>query len=366
LLPTLEDAVISLLFWRSQFDVELNGKKYGLPLHSFTAFLLFAFLVEKPIYIPSFCFASVSWMMLAIMFYRRHNPNPWRRCKSFIELFLTLATGKSGSGPDDIKENQNIREALAFEERVRKRIEDAENAAAKAAAEAEEEQAQAEKDQKEIGEAVTDISAKRGGGISIDPFKRILEPIQRYLQLACKIVRYIRNILIWDECYLAFWLTVGCFALSIACMFVPWAFLIQWTSRVIAWTLFGPWMKLVDVYYYSKIENMTEEENFKQKQALQIVRQAKTEALALQARIDREDAQKLKDMKTFLFGKFILKVPVLKEDRWRDIPLPQSKAEPYKAKSLALAELAMQEAGYHRTRVGGQHLEGVMIPTVRQ
>lgn len=355
----------SLLFWRSQFDVELNGKVYGLPLHSLIAFLLSTLLVEKPTYIPSFCFASISWMMLAIMFQRRHNPNPWRRCKSFVELFLILATGNSGAGPDDIKENQNLEEALAHEERVRKRIEDAENAAAKAVVEAEEERVQALKDQKEIGDFGTDITTKTGGKISIDPFKIVMEPIQGYLHLVCKIVRYVRNILVWDECYLAFWLTVGCFALSIACMFVPWAFLIQWTSRIIAWTLFGPWMKLVDVFYYSKIENMTEEEYLKQKQASQITRQAKTEALALQARIDREEAQKLKDMKTFLFGKFIMKVPVLKEDRWTDIPLPQSKAEPYKPKPLALAELAMQEAGYHRTRVGGQHLEGVMIPTVR-
>jgi hypothetical protein len=37
---------------------------------------------------------------------------------------------------------------------------------------------------------------------------------------------------------------------------------------------------------------------------------------------------------------------------------------PYEQKPLKLAELAMKEAGYHRTRIPGQQLKGVMIPTV--
>ena len=69
-------------------------------------------------------------------------------------------------------------------------------------------------------------------------------------------------------------------------------------------------------------------------------------------------------MKKYMFGKFGIKVPVLKEDRWSDRPLPESSATPYSAKSLSLAELAMQEAGYNRTRMPGQNLVGNMVPTV--
>jgi hypothetical protein len=361
----LQDAAISLLFWRGQFDVRIYSEIYKLPVHSITAFLTFIILVERPTYIPSFFFASISWVMIAIMFHRRHHPNPWRKCKSFFELFLTLALGNSQTGPHIIQANQNKDEAVAFEEQIRKRIVEAERLSLKAAKDAEEEQAQAERDLKEIGETDNDISTKKVRGISIDPFRRIMEPIQGYLQLACRIIRYIRNILLWEECYLAFWITSGCFILSIACLFVPWSFLILWTSRIIVWTIFGPWMRLVDLYYYSKVENMTEEEIEKQKEKFMKARHLKIKAMALKAKIDRENAQKQKDIKQFMFGKYIVKVPVLKEDRWRDFPLPQSNAEPYKPKSMALAELAMQEAGYHRTRVPGQHLEGDMIPTVR-
>jgi len=358
-------ALVSLIFWRGQFDVEFMGNSYMLPVHSMIAFLIFVLLVERPLYIPSFFFASIAWLMLAIMFQRLHNPNPWRRCKSFLELFLTLVIGSSGTGPLSIKANENKAEAVAFEQRLRQRIMDAEAASLKAAKEAEEEQALAEKEADEIGETNIDISKQRSGGHSIDPFRKIMEPIQINLQIICKIIRYIRNILIWEECYLSFWLTICCVILSIACMFVPWAFLVLWTSRVIVWTFFGPWMKLADVYYYTPIENMTEEEIERRKDNYKMNRRLNTQAKALEARIERENAQKLKDMKKLMFGKFIMKVPVFKEDRWRDTPLPQSKAEPYIPKSLALAELAMQEAGYHRIRVPGQHLEGDMIPTIQ-
>ena len=67
-------------------------------------------------------------------------------------------------------------------------------------------------------------------------------------------------------------------------------------------------------------------------------------------------------MKKCMFG--IMNVPILKEDRWQDFPRPESSAVPYNPKPLALAELAMTEAGYHRIRVPGQHLEGAMIPSV--
>jgi hypothetical protein len=72
-----------------------------------------------------------------------------------------------------------------------------------------------------------------------------------------------------------------------------------------------------------------------------------------EARIKRENNVKLKVMKRFMFGKY---------DRYRDMPLPESTAVPYTAQPVPLSELAMQEAGYHRTRLPGQNLVGDMIP----
>jgi hypothetical protein len=112
------------------------------------------------------------------------------------------------------------------------------------------------------------------------------------------------------------------------------------------------------------MENMTDEEIASQKMKTKRLKQKFLAEAIEKARIERERAVKLKAMKQFLFGKFIMKVPVLKEDRWTDLPLPESFAVPYAPKRLALAELAMKEAGYHRIRVPGQHLEGDMIPSV--
>ena len=123
-------------------------------------------------------------------------------------------------------------------------------------------------------------------------------------------------------------------------------------------------MRLVDIYYYRHIENMSDEEIERLKEEALKARRLRTEEAILNARIERENAAKLKEMKKYLFGKYIMKVPILKEDRWRDYPLAESRAAPYNPKPLDLASLAMEEANFHRVRVPGQKLQGVMIPTV--
>lgn len=72
----------------------------------------------------------------------------------------------------------------------------------------------------------------------------------------------------------------------------------------------------------------------------------------------------MKKMKKYMYGKFSLKIPTIKEERFVDRPLPESSAVPYQKKAMSLAELAMQEAGYNRTRLPGQNLVGDMIPKV--
>lgn len=56
-------------------------------------------------------------------------------------------------------------------------------------------------------------------------------------------------------------------------------------------------------------------------------------------------------------------MPILKEERYRDLPLPGSNAQPYKATNTrSLGQTAMIDAGYQKTRVPSQHLVGDMIP----
>jgi hypothetical protein len=361
----LQDAVMSLLLWRGHFQCTIAGHELLLPLHSLNAFIMLALLVEHPRLAPSFFFGSIGWLLVAVMGWRRRSPDPWSRCKPYRQFAETLAMGNSLEPNYSIEAYENAEEAAKFQEKMQKRIADAEEAARVAYEQQQKEQEEEMAEMEGIG-GDTDISTKEGGGIvsTIDVFKPFLYPIQQYLDLAVGYVRIVRNVIVWEEAYISFWVTTGCFALSFVFFFLPWVFLLQWTARIIVWVVFGPWMKLVDVFYVSKIKPLTEEELEAQKKAAEQLRLMKRKDAVRELRIQKEDAAKLKAMKKIMFGKFVTRVPVLKQDRHQDFPLAESSATPYKPEPHTLAELAMKEAGYHCTRLPGQHLVGDMIPRV--
>jgi hypothetical protein len=359
----VQDGVMALLLWRGTYKLQLFGKSLLLPIHSLAAFLLAVFLVERPQLLPSFYFASIAWLLLATMGYRRSLPDVWSRCRSYRELIETLVVGESSTPPATIKSRENYEEALAFREAYHKRVLESELRAQEAYEESLKEQEEYEKEMEEIGDTDTDIATKRKG-LSIDPFKRVLYPVQQNLAMVCRYVRNAKYIIFWEECYLSFWIATGSLLVSLLFLFVPWGFLIKWGSRLFVWAFFGPWMKLVDIYYVREMESRTDEAVAKEKHEERVRRRLATTAAVSEARVKRERATKMKAMKKQMFGKFITRVPVLKEDRYRDIPLPESMATPYRPELLPLSELAMQEAGYHRTRLPGQHLTGDMISRV--
>jgi hypothetical protein len=361
----VKEAVITLLLWRGHHSLVVGGKTFLLPAHSIIAFASSVLVVEYPQLIPSFYFLSIAWLLFATMMFRRDHPNAWHRCKTFADMFFAIVWGDSFP-PAQIAPKQNEKEVLAYEQGWQKKLELELKAAEEAKKVAAEDAEEAERVAEIIGDADNDISTKRKAAfpVKVDLLKPYLEPYHAYLVVACRLLRYVRNVILWEECYLSFWVTLGCLVLSLLSLFIPWFFVLKWTSRLLVWAIFGPWMKLVDIYYWTPMENMTDEEIASQKMKTKRLKQKFLAEAIEKARIERERAVKLKAMKQFLFGKFIMKVPVLKEDRWTDLPLPESFAVPYAPKRLALAELAMKEAGYHRIRVPGQHLEGDMIPSV--
>jgi hypothetical protein len=336
---------------------------YKLPLHSITAFFAAVLLVERPQLAPSFCFAFIAWCLLAIMGWRRHIPDPWSRCKSFAELAEALIVGESSAPPDRIApfENQELTKKMI--EKWEKRIADDEEKSKKAEEEALKAKEEYEQELEELGDTDTDLSTKKGG-VSIDPLKPLFYPLQQYLGLICKCLRFLKFVVYWEECYFAFWIVTGCFILAFVFLFVPWFWIIKWTSRIIVWMVFGPWLKLIDMFYLSKAKPVDRRESFKKQETARIKKKETATQAVLDARLKKENAQKLKAMKKYMFGKFITRIPILKQDRFRDVPLPESYAEPYKPDPIPLSELAMKEAGYRRTRLPGQQLVGDMIPHV--
>jgi hypothetical protein len=94
----VEDALKNVLLWRGHFPINIRipGKvenvpehagffaKYTkqwttikLPIHSLNAFLVGTMLVEKPTLAPSVFCVWIAWLLVAVMGYRRNNPNPW-------------------------------------------------------------------------------------------------------------------------------------------------------------------------------------------------------------------------------------------------------------------------------------------------
>ena len=73
------------------------------------------------------------------------------------------------------------------------------------------------------------------------------------------------------------------------------------------------------------------------------------------ARIRTEDAIKNRAMKQLLFGKYVIKVPILKDERILDMPLPESYANPY----------VPPEEEPTILRLGGQGLVGSIIPELK-
>ena len=356
LLYYLTDAIESLLFWRPQ--VRVLGSIW-LPIHSLGFFLACVILAENPYYYPSFFCFGIAWFLFAVQHWRNNClPNPWGKTKTFSEIFMMLALGKSLKGPVSIAAHENEEESNKFDEEFQARVKAAEERAAKIQEEQMKALEEHEKLMADIGDqtADTDTSTK-GGGISINLLKPILYPIQQYLRMACEGLRLARNVVLWDEAYIAFLLSAGSLVLGLVSLFVPWSFITKWTSRILAWGLFGPHMKLVDVFYYSKLQS-SHEDDLKAMLADLAAQQEYAANLAMIARIKKEDAVKLRDIKTILYGTYMTKIPLFSTERFHDVPLHSSVATPYKeSEENKTRDLPM--------RINGQALVGNMIPKVR-
>lgn len=300
----LQDALTSLLLWRG--SLSFRSVRFWFPVHSLTIYVALIHVVENPNLFPSFFFASLAWLMVSSMNYRQTLPDIWDRCKSYRECAEAIVFGAANVSPTMISPNQNAKKAEEYYETWRKRIEDAETAATKAYEEQLQAQREHEKELEDFIEGDNDL-ADRKEGVSVDPFKPFLYPIQQCLAVVCRYVRHTKHVLIWQECYIAFWLTTASAILSVMCSFVPWMFFLKWTIRFVVWVLFGPWMKLVDVFYVSKMKPLTTEEQEEKKRLERERQEERTFATLSSLRVKHENKIKLKAMKTHLFGKYIVR-----------------------------------------------------------
>lgn len=242
LIPIMKNAAYTVLFWRGHYPLGLRvfrcpplpagddisfWNRYTksitilLPLHSVVAFVGAALLVEDYNLFPSFLLFAVGWLFLATSGHIRDNPSPWRHTRSFQELISTFVA--NSSSPLTIEPNQNLEEVqeyVAKKEEAEKRLKE----------EAEKRAKQEEKSRDAVGHlesaqdgAEVDMRTQTGGlGVSVNPLKPILYPMQINLQLACRVVRICRSFVVWEESYYCFWIVIGSIVGGLVLLFIPW------------------------------------------------------------------------------------------------------------------------------------------------
>jgi hypothetical protein len=86
---------------------------------------------------------------------------------------------------------------------------------------------------------------------------------------------------------------------GLVALILPWGFILTWIGRVVVWGCFGPHMKLVDLFSRANEKKDGSLNDLIKNFDIQSNR----------ARIRREEALKVKDMKEVAFGKFSVQVP---------------------------------------------------------
>ena len=301
-------------------------------------------------------------LLILTAHWRRENPNPWMWCKDFNYFIFALVFGRGpGQQTIDPKKLAEVKAITNNSDYWQARVIRAEEKAKRRAEEYRKEQEEYLRELEEIGDVTEDL-VENEIGFGIDPIRAYLFPIQQYLAVACNWVRVVKNILTWEESYISFLISTTCFVLSFAVFFVPWSFCIKWTLRIITWCILGPWMKLADIFYFSKQGNSDDEKERKAKMKLE--REKKLKQHRQETQLKREKAGKLRDFKQYMFGEHICRVNILKKDRYYDLPLDSSSAIPHATMRKSLGTLCIEEAGCGLTRIEGQQLEGELIPKV--
>jgi len=352
LLYYLERALKTLLLWRGHFEVTMFDKSCLLPIHSLVAFTMGVFLVEDFERAPAFLLWAVAWFMLATNEERHRNPDPWKQCSTFTEMLLAL-----------VSDGRKARREWKVDDKVKERIEEYQASQEKAI----ERQAQRIQMTKKamrgdvkdyIGEEDSDNESvhmeTKTAHVQMNVLAPVLFPIQQNLGHACISLRLIRSVVVWDEPVYAFTITLMCILGGFQALYLPWGFIIRQALRVGVWVFLGPWMKLVDVYFFKKIES--EEDNM----VIQVLRFIKEHSRALfyknrKLMEMKESIIQMKAIKKYMFGGLIVRVPRFKENRYSDIPIAEeSTAVPYMAN--AREPVNVVEHKY------GQHLTGAMVP----
>lgn len=242
--------------------------------------------------------------MLATLEFRRSHPNPWKRPRSYLELLGILLFNKSYCRVK-VEPNENIEEIIKYDEAQAERDRMREEALENMRVERENNEKRLQEEGEELDHQDVDQFTSVSGGLTqltLAPFKSFLMPAQMALYRVCVLLRVASSIIMWNDSVAAFWIVSVAFLSSLVVAWIPWAFLFRWTFKVFVYVVLGPWMKLVDIFYVHKRQNMTPEER---KAMMETDYQQRYDMVLGETfirKMMKERTMKLQDMQKYMFG----------------------------------------------------------------
>jgi len=315
---------------------------YENPLATLALLCLGVTLVEYPHMAPSCFLLSFAWLMLAMLMRMRQHPSPWRRPPSFGYYLDILLGRKSALSVVQIKPYEGAKESLEREQKWQQRREQVQRLAATRTA--------LDEEMKILG---NDKIHTERSGLELDLVMR-LSRYTRILGRACRFFRFAKYIILWEYPVLSLFLTLFLTVGGVVSIFLPWAFLMTWTGRIIVWGFLGPHMKFVGSRLRSKSD--ADDNDAAVERVIDSFRHK-----SLTARLRSQEAAKIKYVKELCFGPFSTRIPsILSPSRFVDYPLPDSYARWHHHDELS------NEIKIAPAYIPGQQCHGGIIPRTEQ
>jgi hypothetical protein len=348
------DVMVEIFLWRGRLQVSKN-RTIWFPVHSMVLLFAVTLAFERPLLIPPIFFYGIAWIMLSINYHASRHPYPWKRVKSSERNNMVVLLGRSFHPPIEIEPNQGVEEGIKFDkldllkaERISTLIQEFMRFSLKVYG---------------IYSKTSEMSvkiAREEANWSL--FAGRLHYIHMLLKDLCKYIRLFRGLINW-KVYHAHTLTMNCILIATVWTIFPVGNVTAWVFRLLLWTMLGPWMKLLDVYWAHNFYKTREELLQDIDNGVLITEPSVPDFDAWLAsdmvikmghsgRIVAEDQYKLKDMREQVYGNYCETIPMFDSSQYPSVPLPQSSAHPSKDKPES------KEHWYH---VPGQKLAGHMI-----
>jgi hypothetical protein len=348
------DVMMGIFLWRGRLQVSKN-RSIWFPLHSMVLLFTVALAFERPLLIPPIFFYGIAWIMLSINYNASRHPNPWKRVKSSERNTMVVLLGRSLHPPIEIEPNQGVEEDIKLSkldllkaERISTLVQELMRFSLEIYG-----------IYSKTSETSVKIATEEANWSLLAGRLLYIHMLLKYL---CQYIRMFRGIINWNG-YYAHSLTMNCIIIATVWTILPVSGVMSWGFRLLIWTMLGPWMKLLDVYWAHTFYKTREELLQDIDNGVVITEPSVPDFDAWLAsdmfikmghsgRIVAEDQYKLKDMREKVFGKYCETIPKFDSSRYPSVPLPQSSAQPSKAKPKS------KEHWYH---VPGQKLAGHMI-----